>query len=72
MLILKKIAYLSSMKNSSRHTDLFVHLFARAIISEVPPTLSILKRYHNFLNDYCKDFSHILHTCTRPQVNSLA
>ena len=35
-----KIAYLSSMKNCARHADLFVCLFARAIISKLPPTLS--------------------------------
>ena len=69
----KKIAYLSSMKTCSRHADLFVCLFARAIISVVPPTLSmkILTVYHNFLTDYCRDFSHILHICTMPQVDSL-
>ena len=32
-------------------------------------TLSTL--YHNFLFDYCRDFSHMLHVCTRPQVDSL-
>ena len=66
-------AYLSKMKKCSRHADLFVRLFARAIISEVPPTLSvkISTLYHNFLIDYCRDFSHILHICTRPQVDSL-
>ena len=60
------------MKNCSRHADLFVRLFARAIISEVPPTLSmkILTLYHNFLSDYCRDFSNILHICTRSQVDS--
>ena len=26
---------------------------------------------HNFLSDYCRDFSHILHICTRPEVDSL-
>ena len=54
MLFFLKIAYLPSMKNCSRHADLFVRLFARAIISEVPPTLSmkILTLYHNFLGDY--------------------
>ena len=31
--------------------------------------ISIL--YHNFLSDYYRDFSHILHICTRPQVDSL-
>ena len=66
----KKVPYLSRMKNCSRHADLFVRLFARAIISEVPPTLSvkISTLYHNFLIDYCRDFSHILHICTRPQI----
>ena len=29
------------MKNCSRHADLFVRLFARAITSQVPPTLSV-------------------------------
>ena len=66
MLFLKKIAYLSSMKNCSRHAGLFVRLFVRAIIS-----MKILTLYHNFLSDYCRDFSHILHICTRPQVDSL-
>ena len=69
----KKIAYLSRMKKCSSHADLFVRLFARAIKSEVPPTLSvkISTLYHNFLSDYCRDFSHILHICTRSQVDSL-
>ena len=26
---------------------------------------------HNFLSDYCRDFCHILHICTRPEVDSL-
>ena len=70
MLFFLKIPYLSRMKICSRHADLFVRLFARAITSEVPPTLSmkISTLYHNFLIDYCRDFSHILHICTRPQV----
>ena len=61
------------MKKCSRHAGLFVRLFARAILSEIPPTLSmkILTLYHNFLSDYCRDFSHILHIYTRPQVDSL-
>ena len=56
-----KIPYLSRMKNCSRHTDLFVRLFARAITSEVPPTLSvkISALYHNILIDYCREFSHM-------------
>ena len=60
------------MKNCSRHADLFVRLFHRAITSEVPPTQSvkILTLYPNFLIDYCRDFSLILHICTRPQVDS--
>ena len=59
---LTKMPYLSRMKNCSRHADLFVCLFARAITSEVPPTPSvkISTLFHNFLIDYCKDFSHIL------------
>ena len=62
-----------SMKNCSRHADLFVRLFARAIVSEVSPTLSmkILTLYHNIVSDYCRDFSHTLHICTMPQVDSL-
>ena len=32
-----KIPYLSGMKKCSRHADLFVRLFSRAITSEVPP-----------------------------------
>ena len=49
-----------------------VRLFARAITSEVPPTLGVkTSTLHNFLIDYCRDFSHILHICTRPQVDSL-
>ena len=50
-----------------------VRLFARAITREVPPTRSvkISTLYHNFLSDYCRDFSHIVHICTRPQVDSL-
>ena len=73
MLFFLKIPYLLRMKNCSRHADLFVRLFARAITSAVPPTLSvkISTLYHNFLIDYCRDFSHILYICTRPQVDSL-
>ena len=68
-----KIPYLLRMKNCSRHADLFVRLFARAITSEVPLTLSVKMStlYHNFLIDLCRDFSHIVHKCTRPQVDSL-
>ena len=38
-----------------------------------PPTQSvkISTLYPNFLIDYCRDFSLILHICTRPQVDSL-
>ena len=74
MLVCLKMLYLSRMKNCSRHVDLFVLLFARAITSEIPPTLSvkISTLYHNFLIDYCRDFSHIWHIrTTRPQVDSL-
>ena len=73
MLFFLKIAYHRSMKKYSRHADLFVRLFARAIISEVPPapSMKILTRYHNFLSDYCRDFSDILHICTGSQVDSL-
>ena len=68
-----KIPYLSRMKNCSRHADLFVRLFARAVRSEVPPTQSmkISTLYHNFLSDYCRDFSLDLNICTRPPVDSL-
>ena len=53
--------------------NLVVPLFARAITIEVLPKLSvkISTFYHNYLIDYCGDFSHILHICTRPQVDSL-
>ena len=34
-------------------------------------SVKIQTLYHNFLSDYCRDFSHILHICTRPQVDSL-
>ena len=72
MLFSLKIAYLLRMKNCSRQTDQFVCLFPRAIISKVPPTLSmkISTLYHNFLIHYCRDVSHILHIYTRPQVDS--
>ena len=48
-------------------------MFARAITSEVPPTLSvkISTLYHNFLIDCYRDISHIFDICTRPQVDSL-
>ena len=46
MLFFLKLAYLPSMKNCSRHADLFVRLFARAIISEVPPPPH--SKYENF------------------------
>ena len=46
---------------------------ARAITREVPPTKSvkISTLYHNFLSDYCRDFSLILVICTKPLVDSL-
>ena len=49
------------MKNCSGHADLFVRLFARAIISEIPPTLSvkISTLYHNILTGYL-DSSHMV------------
>ena len=34
-------------------------------------SVKISTLYHNFLSDYLKDFSHILHICTRPEVDSL-
>ena len=33
--------------------------------------ISTLYYNFNFLSDYCRDFSHILHICTRPEVDSL-
>ena len=36
MMFFLKISYLSIMKKCSKHADLFVRLFARAIKSEVP------------------------------------
>ena len=73
LFVLKDSLKIPSMKNCSRLADQFVRLFARAIISEVPPTLSmkILTLYHNFLSDYCRDFPNVLHICTRSQVDSL-
>ena len=46
------------------------HLFPRAIIIErtLAQIVKISTLYHNFLIDYCRDFSLILHICTRPQV----
>ena len=37
------------------------------------PTKSVKSStlYHNFLSDYYRDFSHILHICIRPQADSL-
>ena len=34
-------------------------------------SVNISTLYHNFLSDYCRDFSHILHICTKPEVVSL-
>ena len=34
-------------------------------------SVKISTLYDNFLSDYCRDFSHILHICTRPEVDSL-
>ena len=34
-------------------------------------SVKISKLYHNFLIDYCRDFSLILHVCTSLQVDSL-
>ena len=75
------------MKNCSRHANLSVRLFARDITPtksvkistlnlfarDITPTKSvkISTLNHNFLSDYCRDFSHILHICTRPEVDSL-
>ena len=71
MLFFLKIPYLSRMKNCSRHANLSVRLFARDITRGVPPPkVKISTFYHNFLSDYCRDFSHILHMCTRPEVDS--
>ena len=73
MLFLLKDTYLSQMKTCSRHVNLFVRLFPRAItfISEVPPSkVKISTVYHNFLMDYCRDFSLILHIYTGSQVCS--
>ena len=44
MLFFEKIAHLPSMKKCYRHADLFVRLFARAILNEVPPH----PKYENF------------------------
>ena len=75
VLFFKKIPYLSRMKNCSRHANLSVRLFARDITrgGGGTPTKSvkISTLNHNFLSDYCRDFSHILHICTRPEVDSL-
>ena len=57
------------MKNCSRHANLSVRLFARDITRGVSVKISTLN--HNFLSDYFRDFSHILHICTRPEVDSL-
>ena len=53
----------------------------RSVCSSVPqshyksgtPTQSvkISTLYHNFVIHYCRDFSHVLHICTRPLVNYL-
>ena len=60
------------MINRKIHADLSVRLFARAITSEVPhQSVKISTLDHNFLSDYYRDFSHILHLCTRPLVDSL-
>ena len=69
----RDMPYLSRMKNCSRHANLSVRLFARDITRGGTPTKSvkISTFYHNFLSDYCRDFSHILHICTRPEVDSL-
>ena len=50
-------------ENCSRHANLSVRLFARDITRGGTPTKSvkISTFYHNFLSDYCRDFSHILH-----------
>ena len=34
-------------------------------------SVKISTLYHNFLIHYCRDFSHILHICTRPLVDNL-
>ena len=58
------------MKNCSTHINLSVPLFARAIYKGGTPTKSvkISTLYHNFPIYYCRDFSHILHIYTTPQV----
>ena len=61
------------MKNFSRHANLSVRLFARDVTRGGTPTKSvkISTLYHKFVSDYYRDFSHILQTCTRPEVDSL-
>ena len=73
MLLILKDTLSIEDENCSRHPNMFVRLFPRAITSEVPPTQSvkISTLYHNILIDYYRDFSLILHICTRPQVDSL-
>ena len=34
-------------------------------------SVEISTLYHNFLSDYCRDFSHFLDICTKSQVDSL-
>ena len=41
LLFVLKIPYMLKMENCLRHVDPFVHLFPRAVVSEVPP------RQHN-------------------------
>ena len=65
MLFFLKKPYLSRMKNVQ---GMQICLFARNITRG---GVKISTLYHNFLCDYFRDFSHILHICTKPEVDSL-
>ena len=52
-------------KNCLRHADLSVCLLEPATLSVKISTL-----YYNFLIDCLRDFSHVLHICTKPEVDS--
>ena len=60
-----KIPYLSRMEKFSRHADLSVCLFARAITSEEPPTLSVknlntLSQFsHSLLQGFLSYLTHM-------------
>ena len=70
--VVLKVPYLLRMKMCSRHADLFIRLFPRAITSEVPPPK--VRKFQHFITIFSltiAGISLLSCICTRPQVSSL-